>query len=141
MPKNKSPNFNIIDDLKQASLDAFGNQHYLESAIIIFQTIEFLLRMAVKGSGRGHGVSEENIKTCSDDERSFSRLVLYLDLIKPDNGLSEKLLDLNKQRNSIVHRLFYEFDSFDSLKDQVEEFCLKGARLNEELRDFLGVNE
>ena len=78
---------------------------------------------------------------CSDDERSFSRLVLYLDLIKPDNGLSEKLLDLNKQRNTIVHRLFYEFESFDSLRDQLEEFCRKGVRLNKELRDFLGIND
>ena len=59
MPKNKLPNLNIIDVLKQASLDAFAQQHFLESAIIIFQTIEFLLRVAIKGYGRGHGVSEE----------------------------------------------------------------------------------
>ena len=141
MSKKKSPNLNIIDGLKQASLDAFKDQHYLESSIIIFQTIEFLLRLAIKGYGRPHGVSDENIKKCSDDEISFSQLVLYLDLIKPENGLGEKLLDLNKERNAIVHRLFYEFDSFDSLQDQVKEFCLKGVRLNKELREFLGVNE
>ena len=95
--------------------------------------------MGIKARGKRQGVEEENIKKCSDDERSFSRLVLYLDLIEPRNGLSKKLLDLNRKRNLIVHRLFYAFDSYESLGDEVKAFCLEGAKLNEELRRFLGV--
>jgi len=62
MVSARSVNIEIIDELKKPSPDTFGKEHYIQSTIIIFQTVEFLLRLAKKALGRSNGVSEKVIK-------------------------------------------------------------------------------
>ena len=44
----RKPNLDIIDGLREASLDALKSGHTVESAIILFQTIESLLRIGIR---------------------------------------------------------------------------------------------
>ncbi len=140
MPKNTLPNIDIIDELKKASLDAFEHDHFLQSAIILFQLVEGLLRIAISGFGRNHGVSEENLKKAANNEQSFARLVLYLDLIYPENGLGNRLLNFNNKRNLIMHKIFYKFHSMDTLRNEVKDFICEAVKLNGELQKLLGLH-
>ncbi len=140
MGKNKEPKFSLVDELKESSLEAFGKGHCLHSAIIIFQTVECLLRIAINAFGRAHGVSEDNLKKVAD-EISFYKLVLNLEVISPKNGLGERLYKFGNLRNSIMHRLFTKFETLESLKEQVNDFCIEGVKLNEDLRNLMGVDQ
>ncbi len=126
--------------LHGAAIKAFDNGHYLESAIIYFQLVEFSLRLAIHLLSIRMGLSESVMKRM-EDEQSFYRLVLYLDLIKPDNNLSKRLLDFNGLRNDFMHELFYSFKSFDSLKKNLIEFCLEGKELTHHLLVMIGLRE
>jgi hypothetical protein len=53
--------------------------------------------------------------------------VLYLDLIKPDNGLSKRLQDFGKKRNKIVHKLL-TFD-LNSMKQGLRDFSIEAVKL------------
>jgi len=139
--KNKKPNFEIIEDLKNSSLDSFKQKHYLQSAIIIFQTVENLLRIAIRGFGKGHGISDDSLKKAADEEISFYRLVLHFDLINPENGLSKRLLKFNKERNRIMHSLFVDYESMTDLEESLQEFCMDGIKLNQDIRKLLGITD
>lgn len=136
--KNKLPNLSIVEELKESSLEALSKGHFLHSVIIIFQIVESLLRIAVRGYGKGYGISEENLKKAADEEISFPRLVLHFDLIYPDNCLGKRLLKFNTERNYIIHHLFFS-QSIITLKNRAEKFCLEGVRLNQELQKLLEV--
>lgn len=127
--KLESANVEIMEQLRKAVNDATDRGDYLPAAIYIFQMLEGTLRMHINWLAREKNVSEENIKRISEDEIVFPRLVLYFDVLRPDNGLSERLLNLNKKRNSIIHRLFFDFESLDSLKEFLEGFCQEGIEL------------
>ncbi|MBI4379855.1 MAG: hypothetical protein HY574_01495 [candidate division NC10 bacterium] len=141
MSPDRKPNLAVVDALKEASLKAFREGHSLESAVIIFQTVDVLLRMSIKAFARSRGVSNVSLNKVAEDEQSFSRLVLYFDLVCPSNILSDRLRHLNSQRNAVLHRLFYNFDSIESLRSELSEFCVEAAKLNQELRRFVGVEE
>lgn len=132
----EQPNLAVIDDLKDAAGDAFEHGHYLESAMILFQTIESPLRMSIRRFGKAR-VSESSLRMAADRESSFRRLVLHLDLVYPENGLSERLVALNRQRNTLTHRLFGEFESIDALHDQVRDLCVEGMEAHQDLRSLL----
>jgi hypothetical protein len=129
----------LIDQLKQSSLLAFEQGHYFQSGIILFQTVEILLRICVSAYGRSHGVTESVLRECVDNEISFRRLTLYFDLIYPKNGLGERLRKLNTSRNAFMHEAFYQSTSMDSLNKRLEEFCKETVDLNTELQKLIGV--
>lgn len=137
--KRKLPNLAIVEELKKASLESFSHGHYLQSAIIIFQTVESLLRIAIRAYGKDYGVSEVNLQEAANIEISFARLVLHFNLIYPENGLDKRLREFNKKRNRIIHRLFIDFESMSRLKEHLKKFCMEGISLNKELRKLLGV--
>jgi len=124
--------FKLSFDLHIAAIDAFEDQHYLESGVIYFQLVEVALRVAIHFLARKQKASESAIERI-EKEQSFYQLILFLDLIKPDNGLSEKLMDFNKHRNSFMHSLFFR-KSPDSLEEDLKAFCLEGKDLFDELR-------
>lgn len=133
-------NQGIVRDLVKAAVAAIeGQQSMFEASIIIFQTVEGLLRIAIKVFGEAHGMSRANLQKCADKETSFWRLVLHLDMIHPGNGLGKRLLALNSQRNKIMHRLFYDFDSMEHLQDEIKTFCREAMELNVSLQRTLGV--
>lgn len=139
--KRKLPNLTIVEDLKNASLKSFEHGHYLQSAIIIFQTVEILLRITIRAYGKKRGVTEENLKKSADEEISFAKLVLHFNLIYPENRLGQRLLEFNSERNRIIHRLFIEFESISSLEKHAKDLCLHGIKLNQDLRKLLGVSD
>lgn len=129
----------MIGELKEASSDAFKHKHYLQSAVIIFQTVDILLRIMISGIARSKG-SDENIrKEIAEKETSFYRLVLYLNLLDPANELLEKLSSFNKTRNDIMHKLFLEFEDITKYEKALQDFCMEGIYLNEQLRKMMGV--
>ncbi|MCK4820377.1 hypothetical protein KA005_31725 [bacterium] len=140
MKIKKRKNFdNIVDDLRNRSLEAFKQGHSLESAIIVFQTVENLLRIAISGFAKGKKVRKEIIKRCSEKDQSFLRLISYFELVNPQNKLTKRFERLNNKKNSIMHRISFDFESIDRLQTELNEFVLEGAKLNEELRKELNL--
>ena len=137
--KRKLPNLSIIEDLKNASLESFKQGHYLQSGIIIFQIVESLLRIAIRAYGRGNNIDEESLQKAADDEISFARLVLHFNLIYPENKIGKKLTEFNNTRNRIIHRLFIDFESMNSLEECLKDFCMEGIKLNQLITKLLGV--
>ena len=82
----------MIKDLVAAAVAAVEKQNYFEASIIIFQTVEGLLRIAIKVFGEAHGATSETPEKCADNETSFWRLVLHFDMIHPDNLLAKGCL-------------------------------------------------
>ena len=130
-------NQELIRNLIVTAVAAVEKQNYFEASIILFQTVEGLLRIAVKLFAEGHGASKGTLEKCADNETSFWRLVLHLDMIRPDNGLGAQLLALNAQRNKIMHRLFYDFDSAEQLQQELRSFCKKAMAVNVALQKAL----
>lgn len=130
----------MIGELKEASLDAFKHKHYLQSAVIIFQTVDILLRIMISGIARSKGIDENIRKEIAEKEMSFYRLVLYLNLLDPANELLEKLSSFNKTRNDIMHKLFLEFEDITKYEKALQDFCMEGIYLNEQLRKMMGVS-
>ena len=91
-------NLAIIETLKEEALKAGEEGRYLEAGIILFQTVEILLRLVIKVYGRGNSVPELSLTRASDAEQSFSRLVMHLDLVYPGNELAERLRALNEDK-------------------------------------------
>ena len=123
----KKPNSELIDALNKIAKASFDRQEYLASALIYFQMVEGLLRFQISHFAFVNRVDEKAILKASEDEQSFSRLVLYLDLIKPDNGLSKRLQDFGKKRNKIVHKLL-TFD-LNSMKQGLRDFSIEAVKL------------
>ncbi|MFI5142569.1 MAG: hypothetical protein ACHQQS_09175 [Thermoanaerobaculales bacterium] len=132
-------NLSVIADLKEAALSAVKHGHSLEAAVILFQMVEGLLRIAVRVFGRTRGVSENVLAKVADKEQSFARLVMHLDLVCPRNGLSARLLALNTSRNRLMHSLFGKFQSVDQIRDELNSFGTEAVALNKEIRQLLGV--
>lgn len=118
-------------DLHGSAIKAFNDQHYLESGIIYFQLVEVTLRLVIHLLARKHEASESAIERI-EKEQGFYQLILFLDLIKPDNGVSGRLVDFNKHRNSFIHNLFFR-KSTDSLGEDLKAFCLEGKDLLDRL--------
>lgn len=132
-------NQEIIRDLVKRAVTAVENQHFFEASIIIFQTVEGLLRIAIQVFGKAHGIAPQTLQKCSDNETSFWRLVMHYDIVCPGNGLGGQLLALNARRNRIMHRLFYDFDSMEHLQAQMKAFCKEAMTLNMALQKALGL--
>lgn len=124
--------------LKEAIDRTFGGGEYLGSAIIQFQKVDWLLRVniAVLIVLINPESSESVIRRVVEEEDRFIRLVNYFDLLKPDNGLSQRLLEFNRRRNAIIHRLF-EFKSFEDLQEELKRFSEEGFSLSNSLFKFL----
>jgi hypothetical protein len=144
MDKKKSPikissKFMGQLQLREAIDKTFGGGEYLGSAIIQFQKVDWLLRIniAVSIVLINPESSESVIRRVVEEEDRFIRLVNYFDLLKPDNGLSQRLLEFNRRRNAIVHRLLYEFESFEDLQEELKKFCEEGFFLFDSLSKFL----
>jgi hypothetical protein len=134
----KSPNSELMKELNQIAKASFDRQEYLASVLIYFQMVEGLLRHQISYFAFVNRVDEKAILKASEDEQSFPRLVLYLDLVKPDNGLSKRLKDFGKKRNKIVHNLL-TFD-LNSMKQDLRDFSIEGVRLYRNLL-HLDVNK
>ena len=135
------PNIDYGSELQARALDSIKTGHCLEASIIIFQLLEIFLRIAIRGFGAGSGVCDSTLAKCAEEENSFYRLTLYLDLILPANEISEELRDLSKERNRIMHKLFFEFNEVSSLNEALKAFCLKGVNLHNKIILLLGENE
>src|SRR5881628_237266 len=137
MMVRKAPNAIVLDALKAHAQEAYDRGDHLEAGIILFQTVEALLRWAIWYLGQIEGVSTHILNREVEPEQSFARLVLYLDLVCPSNGVSADLRDLKSRRNRLFHRLFTEFESVEDLRDQLRQFCRDCTNLNVALRSLV----
>lgn len=126
----------IIGDLSKRADEAFKSGHHLESSIIMFQLVELFLRFVINIWAKQKG-SSEDILDKLESEQSFFKLVIFLGLVKPDNGISQKLFGFNATRNKIVHGLFYKFESVESLKDVLVDFHKESLELIEDIGSLI----
>jgi hypothetical protein len=126
-------------DLHGAAIRAFNNQHYLESGVIYHQLVEIVIRLAIHLLAIRAGLSESVIRRM-EKEQSFYQLILFLDLIKPNNSLSGRLQNFNKHRNDFMHNLF-SFNSIKSLETVFRTFCLEGKDLTHHLLNLVNLQE
>ncbi len=130
MARKQKVNLGIINDLKARSLEALKHGYALESALILFQTVEHLLRILISALGKNRTVDQEILLDCSEREQSFSRLITYFELLYPGNELTSSLKALNNKRNTIIHRLFTNFESIETLNNELHEFVGEAVNLN-----------
>jgi hypothetical protein len=123
--------------LHLSAINSFNDQHYLESGIIYFQLVEITLRLVIHLFATKQEVSRSATESIEEEQR-FYQLILFFDLIKPDNGISGRLMDFNKQRNSFMHKLFIR-KSADSLEEDLKAFCLEGKDLFDRLSKMVNV--
>jgi hypothetical protein len=128
----------IIEELAQRADEAFKSGHYLESAIINFQLVEFFLRLVIKIFAEKNQSAGSIVEKLKKEQRFFN-LVIFLGLAKPDNGISERLFDFNATRNKVVHRIFNDFESIKSLKHELIAFHAESLELIEALRLLIPV--
>jgi hypothetical protein len=141
MSNRKTPfriNFKLMEQiqLREVIDKAFSSGKYLGFAVIQFQKVDWLLRLSIAAL-MPPDCPEQIVKRVLEQEDRFSRLINYFDLLKPDNGFSDRLLDFNNRRNNIIHKLLYAFESYDTLQDELKKFCEDGIRLFEDLSNFL----
>ena len=125
----------IIEELTKNADESFKGGHYLESAIIMFQLVEYFLRLIIELFGQINRLDKDILKKIANEQRFFN-LVIFLGMVKPDNGISEKMFKLNRKRNDIVHHLF-EFKSIEALKDELIAFHEESLNLIEDLRSLI----
>jgi hypothetical protein len=133
-------NETIVTDLKDAAEKAFRDKYYLQSAIIIFQTIEVLLRIYLSVVAKSKGIETDIREIISENEISFYKLTLYLNLLDPSNDLLQRLFSFNSTRNNIMHKLFIEYETIEQLETTLESFCMEGVKLNGDLRKKMGID-
>ena len=126
----------VAEDLCRAALEAHKTGNFFEAAIINFQRIEALLRILITGRGRAMMVVESAVSAI-DEEKSFHTLVVFFSLLMPKNQLSRKLFVLNKKRNSLIHKLFIDFESIESLKGELKSFSVEAIKLLRNLTELL----
>lgn len=132
-----SANIDTVKNLNDSVLEAFKKGDYFQSAIINFQRVESLLRLAVHIFARNNGSSKDIIEKI-ENEKSFFNLVIFLGLVKPGNGISKSLFNFNKERNDFMHKLFYVGKPINSLKKDLKGFSIKGAELSRKLSIIIG---
>lgn len=128
----------IFEELTKHADEAFGNGHYLESAIIVFQLVEYFLRLTIQILAKQKNCSE-NILEKTRLERSFFKMVIFLGLVKSDNVICEKLFNLNNKRNQFVHKLF-EQESVESIKIDLIDFYKGSLESIEDLKSLIQKN-
>jgi hypothetical protein len=126
----------IVEKLGEIADEAYTHGHYIQSAIISFQLVELFLRHVINIYVKRNASSEDIIKKLEEEQR-FLNLVIFLGLVKPNNGISNKLFDFNAKRNKIVHQLFYEFESLSSLENDLKDFCKESLELVGNLRSLI----
>ena len=131
---------NTASQLQKIALDDYKKKNYLSSAIILSQALDGALRFAVDLLAKHKKVPEDTILAAVDD-LSFYRLTIYLDLIKPDNQLTDRLRKLNNDRNNFVHKIFTEFESIHKLGRKLKGFCTEAAKLNTALFKLVGYKK
>ena len=134
--KTKRYQLEIVEDLNKAALEAHKAGHFLEAAIINFQRIEVLLRLAITVYARALGVIGSAVNSI-DEEQSFHNLVVFFSLLRPKDRLSEKLFGLNRKRNSFVHKIFIDFKSVESVKDELKRFSVEAVEVTRSLSKLL----
>ena len=123
----------IIEDLIRSADDAFKAGHHLEASMIIFQYVEYYLRLIIDCFAKKNGSLGDTIESLK--EVRFRSLVTFVDLIKPGTGISGRLFGLNKKRNRFVHHIF-EYKSTESLNSELKRFYVEGLEIIESLKSF-----
>jgi hypothetical protein len=131
-------NADIVKTLNDSALEAFKKGDYFQSAIINFQRVEILLRLVVHIFARNNGAAKDIIEKI-EDEKHFFNLVIFLGLVKPDNGITERLFSFNTKRNDFMHKLFYVGEPINSLKKELKDFSIEGVELSLTLSIMIGI--
>lgn len=134
-----SANIGIVKNLNDSALEAFNKGDYFQSAIINFQRVEILLRLVVHILARNNGSSKDIIEKIEKGKSVFN-LVIFLGLVKPDNGISKRLFNFNNKRNSLMHKLFYVGRPIHSLKRELKDLSIEGVELSRTLSIMIGFN-
>jgi hypothetical protein len=127
----------IVIGLRRAADEARKRGHALETAVILFQSVEGLVRIWVKLGGQRNRLSRDTLKRCTAGGLLLGPALFYLSMLDPENELLEDLKQLNSQRNRLIHKLFSEFRSVPRLREEAEQFCDLAERLREDLLDSL----
>lgn len=131
-------NADTVTNLNDSALEAFGKGDYFQSAIINFQRVEILLRLVVHIFARNNGAAKDIIEKI-ENEKHFFNLVIFLGLLKPDNGITKRLFSFNAKRNDFMHKLFYVGKPINSLKKKLKDFSIEGVELSRILSIMIGV--
>jgi hypothetical protein len=135
--RDDRPGVSTIDELMHASLEALRNRRVLEASILSYHATDWLLRMIIWSLGRDHGIGESRLDRIADGEMSFRHMVLALELTSPAKKLAQRLLELERERDTIMRSFFPGSAALDAREDRLRASCLKGNQINSELLELL----
>jgi hypothetical protein len=126
----------VVENLNKAGLEAIKTGHHFEGAIINFQRLEVLLRLATTIYATELGINKSALRAINEEQR-FHNIVVFFSFVRPKSGLSERLSALNRKRNSFIHKLFIDYKSTESLKRELKSFNLEIVDLIRSLTELL----
>lgn len=130
--------FSIMGELIKNAHKAFESGHYLESSIIMFQLVEYFLRLVLDSLAKKNRLSEDVIKKLKSKWSFYNMAVFFSGLIKPNNAIPERLFKFNSRRNDIVHDIF-KFKTIESLNNELKAFYGEGLELIEGLTSLIPI--
>lgn len=126
----------IIEDLITSADEAFKSGHYLEASMILFQYVEYYLKLVIDFFVKKNGSSGDTIKNLR--QVRFLNLVMFVDLIKPETGIIKTLFGFNEKRNKFTHYIF-EYESIESLNEDLKTFYRVGLELIKSLKSIFPI--
>jgi hypothetical protein len=126
----------VVSGIYADARKAYCEGHFLEAAIVAFQSTELSLRRAIVEFGKLRKIHEDVPKKLGEDEQSFLRLTYFLELLYPDHELAETLRRLNTMRNKFIHSLFHFQEPTPVIRAQAKSFCGDADRINAQLADM-----
>ncbi len=126
----------LIEDLIRSADEAFKAGHYLEASMIMFQYVEYYLRLIIDFFAKKNGSIGDTIENLK--EVRFRSLAIFVELIKPRTGISERLFSFNRRRNRFVHHIF-EYKSTESLNVELKDFYGEGSEIIKSLKSIFPI--
>lgn len=130
-------NKELVDHMKDRAIAALRDEAYIETAVIMFQINEQLLRICIEVLAVSKNVSKNRINECAWTEIGVTKLINYLELLKPNTAIPDRFAKYNNERNKIMHKLFFSFDSISAYKDRLKIFCGESLDIQQLLMDFI----
>ncbi len=121
-------NFKLVKRLRGLAELSFNNGDYIGAFVLQVLFLEGTLVLIVKKLLDQKGVDKELSNKFSQEYPTFVSLADYFFLLTTDYDVFNKLKDLNKRRNTIIHNIF-EFETFDVLQQESRKLYLESRDL------------
>ncbi len=124
--------FDLVKRLRGLAELSCNNGDYIGAFVLQMLFLEGTLVFIVKNLLNQKRVDKELSNKFSQGYPTFASLMDYFFLLTTNHDIFNKLRDVNKRRNKIIHNIF-EFETFDALQQESRELYLESRKLEVDL--------